>query len=177
MRSRRRDEDRGPLLALERVGLALDGAAPPVQHRFAGAGTLRDGAVDAAFEQGSRGAKFVFEEQRFAERHQEIDVVAGIEVGDAHGAEGDAGGSQISRVGVLPVAFEIRAREHHRGGIGRGGKLSRDLGRVNRLIELLLVIGGPGLGQIRPLRRRGTAEDHHEGHRQPRGFHSHRRHR
>ncbi len=147
-------EHRGPLLALERFGLALDGAAPPVQHRLAGTGTLRNGAVDPAFEQGRRGAKFVFEEQRLAERHQEIDVVAGIEVGDAHGAEGHARGGEVLGVGVLAVAFEMRARQHDGGGIGRGGKLLRRLGRHNGLVELPLVVGRPSLGQFRPLRRR-----------------------
>ena len=62
--------------------MALHGAAPPVDHGFAGLRALREGAINPALEQRGRGAVVVFEEQRLAKRHQEVDVVAAVEVAD-----------------------------------------------------------------------------------------------
>ena len=122
MRSRSRLNALMRAVALERVGMTLDGAAPPLEHRFAGLGSLRDRAVDAALEQRRRRAVVVLEEQRLAEGHQEIDVVAGIEIRHAHGAERDARRRQIVGVGALAIALEMGARQDDGRSVG-GGRL------------------------------------------------------
>ena len=106
--------------------MALDGAAPPLEHRLTGFGALRDRAIDAALEERRRRAVVVLEEQRLAEGHQEVDVIAGIEIGDAHRAERDARRGQVVGVGALAVALEMRARQHHGGRIGGRGLLLRE---------------------------------------------------
>ena len=69
-------------VALERVGVALDGAAPPVEHRLAGFRRPAQSRASMPLSNSvRRRAVVVLEEQRLAERHQEVDVVAGVEVG------------------------------------------------------------------------------------------------
>ena len=167
------DEDRGPLLALERVGLTLDGAAPPVQHRLAGAGPCamalsrplsnKAAAAPNSSSKNSASPSAI----RKSTWSRESRLVTRTVPRETRAA------AEISGVGALPVALEIRAREHHRGGIGRGGELSRRLGRVNRLIELLLVVCGSGLRQFRALSGRGPAEqDRQDGRQDEQSGHS-----
>ena len=128
--------------------MTLDGTAPPVEHGLAGDGALSKGAIEPALEQLRGRAVVVFEEQRLAERHEKVDVVAGVEAGDADGAESRARRRQIGRVGALAVALQVRARENDGGGIGGGRCLLRREGRVDRAVELPLVVERTGPGQI-----------------------------
>jgi hypothetical protein len=151
-------EHHGAPLALERFGLPLDRAAPPVEHRFAGGRALRQRRLEAAFEHRRGGAEVVFEEQRLTERHHEIDVIAGVEIDHAHGAELGASRGEIGGIGALAIALEVRPRQDDGGGVGGGADLLRVQRRQDRLVELLLVIGGAGAGQLGALcqRRAGT---------------------
>jgi len=80
-------------------------------------------------------------------------VIAGIEVGHAHGAERDAGCREIVWIGALAVAFEMGARQHHRGRISDRGLLLGQGRRLDRAVELPFVIERSGPSQIGALRR------------------------
>ena len=96
-------------------------------------------------------------------------MVAGIEIGDAHGAERDAGRRQIVGVGALAIPLEMGARQDDGRRIGGGRRLLRDGRRLDRAVELPLVVEGARSGEVGPLRRRRAAEEDHQGHRKRRG--------
>jgi hypothetical protein len=151
------------VLAIERIGMALDRAAPPLEHRFTGFDALCDGAVDAALEERRGRAVFVIKEQGLAKAHQEVHVIARVEARDAHGAEGDARGRQIAGVGALAIALEMRPRQYHGRRIGGRRRLLRAGRRLDRAVELPLVVERPRAREFGALRAGRACQDQHEG--------------
>jgi hypothetical protein len=162
-----------PAVGVEPGGVPLHGASPPVQHRLADGGALRDGAVNPAFEQRRGRAVIVLEEQRFAERHQEIHMVARLQVRHPDGAERHTGRRQVVGIGALAVALEVRAGQDHGGGVERGRRLLRGRRGRDGGVELPLVIGLAGPGQLGPLSGRRAADADHQGHREHRDSNRH----
>ena len=122
---------------------------------------MSDRAVETAFKEQRGRTVVVFEKQRFAEGELKVDVVAGIEVGHAHGAKGRASRREIRRIGALAIALEVSQRQHDRRGIHGGGRLLGHEGGLDGGAKLPLIKQRPRPREIGPCRqhRCGGKED------------------
>ena len=90
-------------------------------------------------------------------RQQQLHLIAVVEAGGANRAQRFARGAQVSRIGPLAVAFEMGARQHDGRSIRDVRQPARGRGRLDRVVELALVVVGARACQIDPGRLGGDA--------------------
>jgi hypothetical protein len=116
---------------------------------------LGNRAIETAFKQLRHRAVVVLEEQRLAQSHQEVDVVARVEAADAHRPQRRSSRREVRRVCAFTVALQVRASQHDSGRVeGRGRLLSRE-SSLNGGVKLPLIEERPRARQIRPGRQHG----------------------
>ena len=104
------------------------------------AGSAAD-AVEAALEDLGGRAKVVFEKQRLAERQQELEPIARRSRPAARTVPSASRAALRSDgVGTFAIALEVRAGQHDGRRVGRVRRAARGGRRLDRLVELPLVV-------------------------------------
>ena len=145
---RKSSKCRNARLAGQRTSMPFGGATPPIQHRISELAIGGGSPFDAALEDFGCCAKVVFEKERLANRNEELHLIADIEARCANRAKRVARGAEVCGIGAFPVKFEMGAREHDCGSVRSVWEALGGRCRLDRLVELALVVMGASLGEM-----------------------------